>query len=53
VARVSVKYVAGASREHHERILEALQLLYKAPEARDDAYHNPDRGKWARKNLLG
>ncbi len=35
VARARVKYVAGALREHHERILEALQLLYKALEARD------------------
>ncbi len=35
MARVRVKYVAGALREHHERILEALQLLYKALEARD------------------
>jgi hemerythrin-like domain-containing protein len=35
VARALVKYVAGALRKHHERILETLQLLYKALEARD------------------
>ena len=35
MARVRVKYVTGALREHHDRILEALQLLYKALEARD------------------
>ncbi len=35
MARVRVKYVTGALREHHDRILETLQLLYKALEARD------------------
>jgi len=35
LARVRVKYVTGALREHHDRFLEALQLLYKALEARD------------------
>lgn len=35
MARARVKYVAGALREHHDSILEALQLLYKALEARD------------------
>jgi hemerythrin-like domain-containing protein len=30
-----VKYVIGALREHHDRFLEALQLLYNALEARD------------------
>jgi hemerythrin-like domain-containing protein len=34
-ARVRVKYVTRALRKHHDRILEALQLLYKALEARD------------------
>ncbi len=35
MARVRVKYVTGALREHHDRSLEFLQLLYKALEARD------------------
>ena len=35
LARVRVTYVTGALREHHDRFLEALQLLYKALEARD------------------
>jgi len=41
MARIHVKYITGALREHHDRILEALQLLYKALEARDaEALHN-------------
>jgi len=41
MARIRVKYITGALREHHDRILEALQLLYKALEARDaEALHN-------------
>ncbi len=35
MARARVKYVAGALRERRNKVLEALQLLYKALEARD------------------
>jgi len=34
---VVVKHVTKALREHHDNILVALQLLYKALEARDGA----------------
>ena len=30
-----MKYITGALREHHDRVLKALQLLYKALEAID------------------